>query len=205
MSSKKNKRIPMLLPSQTSWVILAGGQASRMGGNDKGLIKLNDKPLVQHVLERLQPQTDHILINANRNQEWYQQFAPVVSDQFAGYPGPLGGIHAGLNAAQTDWVGFVPCDSPMIARDLVARFCAAVTPQTDILVATDGEHQQPVFTLFHKRVLPKLAAFLERGDRKIILLYNECHTAEVDFSDSPDCFFNLNTPQELAQFGALQP
>lgn len=195
----------MLLPSQTSWVILAGGQASRMGGNDKGLITLNDKPLIRHVLERLEPQSEQILINANRNQDWYQQFAPVISDTFTDYPGPLGGIHAGLSAATTDWVGFVPCDSPMIANDLVQRFCDAVTPGCDILVASDGQHQQPVFTLFHKRVLPKLSAFLERGDRKIVLLYNECHTREVDFSDCPDCFFNLNTPQELAQFGALQP
>lgn len=195
----------MLLPSQTSWVILAGGQASRMGGNDKGLITLNDKPLIRHVLERLEPQSEQILINANRNQDWYQQFAPVISDTFTDYPGPLGGIHAGLSAATTDWVGFVPCDSPMIANDLVQRFCDAVTPGCDILVASDGQHQQPVFTLFHKRVLPKLSTFLERGDRKIVLLYNECHTREVDFSDCPDCFFNLNTPQELAQFGALQP
>ena len=195
----------MLLPSQTSWVILAGGQASRMGGNDKGLITLNNKPLIQHVLERLTPQAEHILINANRNQDWYQQFAPVVSDEFADFPGPLGGIHAGFKAASTDWVGFVPCDSPMIATDLVQRFCDAVTPKCDILVASDGQHTQPVFTLFHKRVLPKLSAFLERGDRKIVLLYNECHTREVDFRDCPDCFFNLNTPQELAQFGALQP
>ncbi len=61
----------------------------------------------------------------------------------------------------------------------------------------DGEFKQPVFTLFHKRVLPKLEAFLERGDRKIILLYKECVTEYVDFSDSPNCFVNLNTPEEL--------
>ncbi|WP_159656530.1 molybdenum cofactor guanylyltransferase MobA [Vibrio atypicus] len=193
----------MLLPTQTSWVILAGGQASRMGGKDKGLIELNQKPLIQHVIERLLPQTPQILINANRNQEAYSQFGDVFSDQFADYPGPMGGIHAGLVHAKTDWVGFVPCDSPQINRDLVERFCSEVNNETDILVAHDGEFKQPVFTLYHKRVLPKLTAFLERGDRKIILLYKECNTAYVDFSDSPDCFLNLNTPEELAQFGTL--
>ncbi|WP_264876888.1 molybdenum cofactor guanylyltransferase MobA [Vibrio agarivorans] len=194
----------MLLPKETSWVILAGGQASRMGGTDKGLIELNGKPLIHYVIERLQPQTDRIIINANRNQETYQSLAPVVSDQFPDYPGPLGGIHAGLTASETDWVGFVPCDSPAINHDLVARFCEQVEANSDILVAHDGEYQQPVFTLFHKRVLPKLSAFLERGDRKIILLYKECETKYVDFSDSPSCFVNLNTPQELAQFGTLK-
>ncbi|MGY2573269.1 molybdenum cofactor guanylyltransferase MobA [Vibrio sp. C8] len=194
----------MLLPSQTSWVILAGGQATRMGGNDKGLIKLNNKPLIEHVIERLQPQASQILINANRNLDKYSHYGTVISDSFTGFPGPLGGIHSGLVNAQTDWVGFVPCDSPLISDDLVERFCHAVNDESDIIVAHDGEHSQPVFTLYHKHVLPKLTAFLERGDRKIILLYNDCHTDYVDFSDSPQCFVNLNTPDELAQFGALQ-
>lgn len=84
--------LPTLQPSDTSWVILAGGQASRMGGQDKGLIQLNGQPLVQHVIDKLAPQTPTLLINANRNQSQYQQFAPVISDEFPDYPGPLGGI-----------------------------------------------------------------------------------------------------------------
>ncbi|MGF1771601.1 molybdenum cofactor guanylyltransferase MobA [Vibrio wakamikoensis] len=189
----------MLHPTQTSWVILAGGQASRMGGNDKGLIEFNGKPLIEHVIERLSAQTNNITINANRNQERYQQYAPVISDSYPDYPGPLGGIHAGLKNSNSDWVGFVPCDSPFIDAAVVERFCQSVTEQSDILVAHDGDFHQPVFTMFHKRVLPKLEAFLERGDRKIILLYKECHTDYVDFSDSPECFVNLNTPEELAK------
>lgn len=86
----------MLQPTQTSWVILAGGQASRMGGKDKGLIELNQKPLIEHVIERLSPQTPRILINANRNQDAYRAFGFVFSDQFKDFPGPMGGIHAGL-------------------------------------------------------------------------------------------------------------
>lgn len=194
----------MLLPTQTSWVILAGGQASRMGGKDKGLVELNGSPLIQYVINKLSQQDVSITINANRNLDSYQAFAPVFSDSFPDYPGPLGGIHAGLQNATTDWVGFVPCDSPQISDDLVERFCSAVKEDSDILVAHDGEFKQPVFTLFHKRVLPKLEAFLERGDRKIILLYKECVTEYVDFSDSPNCFVNLNTPEELTQFGTLQ-
>ncbi|MDH5896015.1 molybdenum cofactor guanylyltransferase MobA [Vibrio splendidus] len=194
----------MLLPTQTSWVILAGGQASRMGGKDKGLVELNGSPLIQYVINKLSQQDVSITINANRNLDSYQAFAPVVSDSFPDYPGPLGGIHAGLKNASTDWVGFVPCDSPQISDDLVERFCSAVKEDSDILVAHDGEFKQPVFTLFHKRVLPKLEAFLVRGDRKIILLYKECVTEYVDFSDSPNCFVNLNTPEELTQFGTLQ-
>ncbi len=86
----------MLLPTQTSWVILAGGQASRMGGKDKGLVELNGSPLIQYVINKLSQQDVSITINANRNLDSYQAFAPVVSDSFPDYPGPLGGIHAGL-------------------------------------------------------------------------------------------------------------
>ncbi|WP_194548975.1 molybdenum cofactor guanylyltransferase MobA [Vibrio anguillarum] len=200
----------MLLPTQTSWVILAGGQASRMGGQDsrmggqdKGLIELNGQPLIQHVMNKLKPQSTNLTINANRNHAQYRQFAPVISDTMADYPGPLAGIQAGLTHAQTDWVGFVPCDCPLINDDLVARFCHAVQDSHDILVAHDGHFAQPVFTLIHQRVQPTLTAFLERGERKITRFYQECHTDYVDFSDSPNCFLNLNTPQDLAQFGTL--
>lgn len=197
----------MLHPTRTSWVILAGGQATRMGGQDKGLITLSDKPLIEHVYQRLATQTSQIAINANRNLERYGQMAPVFEDQFKDFPGPLGGIHAGLHYAlaqsSSPWVGFVPCDSPMINLDLVERFCAAIDDGVEILVAHDGDHLQPVFTLFHTSVLPRLETFLRRGDRKIILLYKECQTKWVDFSDSPDCFVNLNTPEELQRFGHL--
>jgi molybdopterin-guanine dinucleotide biosynthesis protein A len=190
----------MLLPTQTSWVILAGGQASRMGGSDKGLIELNSKPLIEHVLSIMKPQTDRISINANRNFEQYSRYAPVIKDTYPDYVGPLGGMHAGLIHSQTDWVGFVPCDCPNIDPDLVRRFCAQIQSDSDILVAHDGDFHQPVFTMMHKRVLPKLEAFLDRGDRKIILLYNECNTKYVDFSDFPQCFLNLNTPEELQSY-----
>ncbi|GAM58784.1 molybdopterin-guanine dinucleotide biosynthesis protein mobA [Vibrio ishigakensis] len=91
----------------------------------------------------------------------------------------------------------------MLNQDLVERFTSSITEASDILVAHDGNFVQPVFTLYHKRVLPKLTEFLERGERKIILFYKECNVVNVDFSDSPDCFVNLNTPQELEQFGSL--
>lgn len=194
----------MLSPSQTQWIILAGGQASRMDGNDKGLIKLNGRPLIEHVLERLTPQTNDIWINANRNQHIYQQYAPVISDVFDNYPGPLAGMHSGLTHCTKEWVGFVPCDSPLINTDLVDRFCQTATANCNLLVAHDGESQQPVFTLLNRSLLPSLTDFLNRGERKLMWFIRECHTIEVDFSDSPDCFLNLNTPDELAHFGELR-
>lgn len=191
----------MPTPEQTHWVILAGGQASRMGGNDKGLIELAGQPFIQHVIDTLTPQTSHISINANRNQDTYRQYGDVFGDSIKNYPGPLGGMHAALHHIDNDWIGFVPCDCPQLPHDLVMRMASACQPDTDIAVAHNGEHIQPVVTLINRRILPKLEAFLANGDRKIILLYRQCNMITVDFSDQADAFINLNTPEELSQFG----
>ncbi len=193
----------MLQPKQTSWVILAGGQARRMGGKDKGFVLFQDKPLIEHALDTLTSQTDQIAINANRSIEEYSRYGVTFPDQFSEYPGPLAGMHSGLVNMNSDWVGFIPCDSPNLPNNLVSLLCNAVKEDTDIVVAHDGEYMQPVVTLMHKRIIPKIDAFLTRGDRKIILLYKECNTVFADFSDYPNAFINLNSPQELEQFGTL--
>lgn len=191
----------MPTPENTSWVILAGGQASRMGGNDKGLVELAGRAMIEHVMDVLKPQTSSITINANRNREKYKAYGTVFGDHIQNYPGPLGGMHAALHHLDDEWIGFVPCDCPQLPVDLVARMMAACQPDTDIAVAHDGEHIQPVVTLLNRRILPKLEQFLANGDRKIILLYKQCNMITVDFSDQPNAFVNLNTPEELQKFG----
>ncbi|HBV75739.1 MULTISPECIES: molybdenum cofactor guanylyltransferase MobA [Vibrio] len=191
----------MLTPEKIDWVVLAGGQGSRMGGVDKGLIKLNGKPFIEHVIEALKTQTSSIIINANRSHEEYQVYAPVISDHFANYQGPLGGIHAGLSSpGDNDWVGFVPCDSPNIPTNLAETFCLSWKSDADILVAHDGDFYQPVFALFHRSVKDKLTMFLERGDRKAMLFYAECQAYKVDFSHAKETFINLNTPEQLKSY-----
>ena len=94
-------------------IILAGGQARRMGGQDKGLIQLAQKPMIEYVLNAIKPQVDEIIINANRNQVVYEKYGyPVVADQIEGYCGPLAGMASGLQTAETPFVVTVPCDSP---------------------------------------------------------------------------------------------
>jgi len=190
----------MLLQKDTCWVILAGGQGKRMGKQDKGLVMLNGQPLIGHVFERLSAQAQDISISANQNHEFYAQFANVIKDRFKDFPGPMGGVHAALCTSDKNWVGFVPCDCPQLTTKLVERFCSAVTEKSEILVAHDGQSAQPVFSLYHKKVLPRLVSYLERGERRMAGFYQECTTHFVDFSDTPDCFINLNTPSELTHF-----
>ncbi|HGY5236230.1 TPA: molybdenum cofactor guanylyltransferase MobA [Aeromonas salmonicida subsp. pectinolytica] len=185
-----------------SAVILAGGRATRMGGEDKGWIALAGRPLIDHVLERLRPQVDEVLINANRSQTRYQALAPVISDDNNDYLGPLAGMQAGLAAARHDWVLFVPCDGPALPHDLMSRFRTALTPDTELVVAHDGDWLQPVVALLHRSLLPSLTHALAEGERKIDIWFARHRMAVVSFADQPDAFINLNSPAELAAYEA---
>lgn len=194
----------MLTADTITAVILAGGQGSRMGGVDKGLITLWEKPLVTHLVERLTPQVGSLLINANRHREQYQQWAPVIADNLAGFPGPLAGFEAGLNAAATDWIVVVPCDSPLLPLDLVERLATAISSPQQIAVVHDGEQLHAATALLHRSLLPSLQRYLARGDRKLRLWFAEHELVAVDFSDQASAFINLNTPacvEKLARRG----
>ncbi|MBE1274912.1 molybdenum cofactor guanylyltransferase MobA [Enterovibrio baiacu] len=188
---------------ETTWVILAGGQARRMGGQDKGLVTLNGKPFIEFVHERLTEQGATIAINANRNQERYEQYGPVFGDVLEGFPGPLGGMHAAMSNIDSEWLGFVPCDCPNLPHTLLEKMYHAISADAEIVVAHDGESVQPVVTMMKRSIFERLNTFLANGDRKIVLLYDLCNTVFVDFSAEHDAFINLNTPDELVRYGEL--
>jgi len=182
-------------------VILAGGMGRRMGGVDKGQVRLNDKPLIEWVIEAIRPQVQTILINANRNPDAYAQYGyPVLRDQLADYQGPLAGFAAGMQAATTDYIVTVPCDGPLLAADLVQRLADALAvQQAEIAVAHDGKRIQPVYALLPVSLLPSLMAFLDSGERKIDRWYVQHQLALADFSDEASTFMNINTPADREQ------
>jgi molybdopterin-guanine dinucleotide biosynthesis protein A len=190
-------------------VILAGGQGRRMGGVDKGLKLLRGKPMVAWVIERFAPQVDEVLINANQNLERYGALGHrVIPDEIGGFAGPLAGLHRGLTEAAHELVATVPCDSPFLPRDLVARLEAALERGgADVAVAKTGKQPHPVFCLCRRRVLPGLTDFLAAGGRKIDAWYAKLAVAEVPFDDQEAAFSNINTEEELRTFerGALPP
>src|SRR5687768_3455638 len=180
-------------------LVLAGGQGRRMGGVDKGLQPLRGKPMVQWAIERLAPQVDEILINCNQNLEQYGKFGRrLVPDEIGGFAGPLAGLHAGLKAAAHPLVVTVPCDSPFLPTDLVARLHAALSDR-DLAVAKTGDQAHPVFALVKKSVAANLEAFLASGGRKIDAWYASLKVIEVRFDDEAHAFRNINTPEELAK------
>ena len=183
-----------------SCIILSGGRATRMGGIDKGLVSLQQKPLIQHVIERLTPQVDEIIINANREITHYQTFNyPVFEDLHSDFIGPLAGFSLGLQHAKHDYLLTVPCDSPLLPYDLAQRLLnALLTQQADIAVASSDGNAHPVFCLCKKSVLPSLTAYLATGERRVSSWQKSLAYTEVDFSDCSDAFVNLNTFEDLA-------
>jgi molybdopterin-guanine dinucleotide biosynthesis protein A len=192
-------RDPQLVTARVTGVILAGGQGRRMGGVDKGLQLLRGRPLVEWVLERLAPQVDEILINANQNLGCYGRYGHrVVADRIGGFAGPLAGLQCTLAAASHPLILTVPCDSPFLPADLTGRLAAGLrAQQAQLAVAKTGSQPHPVFCLCECGVLDHLTAFLEAGGRKIDAWYATLRVAEVAFDDQPEAFSNINTIAEL--------
>jgi molybdopterin-guanine dinucleotide biosynthesis protein A len=177
-------------------LVLAGGEGRRVGGADKGLLDYQGKSLVAHVIERLAPQVDTLLISANRNLDDYLDFGyPVVTDDSPERLGPLAGIAAGLRACTTPWLAVCPCDCPHLPDNLVARLLDGIG-QARLAIAITSAGTQPTFMLCHRDRLPALDAWLAAGERKVMAWCRNQGAVEVLFPDAA-AFANFNTPSDL--------
>ena len=190
-----------MTPPKITALILAGGRGSRMGSVDKGLQLFKGKPMVAHVLERMSPQVDEVIINANRSIEQYAAFGHrVVPDAIDGFAGPLAGLHVGMTQATTTLLATVPCDSPFLPLDLVTRLHTAMeVGNVDLAVAKTYDQAHPVFCLVKRDLEPHLREFLASGQRKIDKWYATLRAVEVQFDDQESAFANINTEVELRE------
>jgi molybdenum cofactor guanylyltransferase len=181
-------------------VILAGGRSHRMQGNNKGLVKLAGQPMIQHVLQQLQPQISNIVISANLNLDQYAQFnCPIIADEMPGFAGPLAGIYSVMTRMATDWLLTVPCDTPNIPTDYVVRMQRAGYDHR-LCVAHDGVRQQPAFCLIHKSLKNDVQSAIHNKQLAVHRFLASHNVMEVDFSDANECFVNINTPEQLKQY-----
>lgn len=190
-------------------VILAGGLSRRMGGGDKGMLRLGGQPVISHVAARLATQVDALVLNANGDAaRWASLGLPVIPDGVAGYPGPLAGLLAAMEWAAAPsrgfgWVAAVPCDSPFLPYDLVARLTAALGDGV-AAIAISGERRHPVTGLFSVDLRGDLADFLAAGERRAGAWAARIGAREARFGGpGVDPFFNINTPEELAEAARL--
>lgn len=178
-------------------VVLAGGRASRMGGEDKGLLLLNGIPLWQHVANSLAKQVDRVVLSANRNLDRYRASGlTVIEDTLSNFPGPLAGMLAVMQQTADDWFLFCPCDTPGIPFNLAARL-ASERKDAPVVWVTDGERDHPTIALVHRQVLPQLAAYLTADERRVMVFMRQAGGHAVDFSDCRSAFININTPDDL--------
>ncbi|MCW8988152.1 MAG: molybdenum cofactor guanylyltransferase MobA [Gammaproteobacteria bacterium] len=188
--------MPTITQSITA-VILAGGKGSRLGGLDKGLVELNNKPLIQHLINRIQPQVSKIMISANRNLDIYKNLGfPVYEDESNNFAGPLAGILKALQECESEWLLSVPADSPFIPTNLVLRL-SQHSQNVKIVIPHDGENLHPTFALIHKSLEVSLKNFLNSGERKARAWMQQQPHSIVDFSDQTHAFININTEAEL--------
>jgi molybdenum cofactor guanylyltransferase len=189
-------------------VLLAGGQARRMGGGDKCLRPLGGRPLLARVIGRAAPQVRALLLNANGDPARFAAFGlPVAADVVEGFAGPLAGVLTGMEWARAElpdcpWIATIATDTPFFPEDLVARLLAAVeSAAADLACAASGGRTHPVFGLWPVRLADDLRrAMLDDGIRKVDVWTARHRLAVVDFPTAPlDPFFNTNRPEDLAE------
>jgi len=192
----------------TAGVILAGGQARRMGGGDKALLEVAGRPLLAHVIERLSPQVAELAINANGDPARFAPFGlPVIADTVEGFVGPLGGVLAGMRwAAERGHTHIVSAagDTPFFPDTLSADLQAAKGAQPISMAATDdperGLSEHPTFALWPVDLADDLEYALTKGNMRKVIVWTSRHgCARAVFAEGDRPFFNINTPEDLAE------
>lgn len=191
-------------------VILAGGQATRMGGGDKGRLSLGGKTILQHVIDRLEPQVGGMALNANGDPSRFSDLdMPVIQDSLVEFPGPLAGVLAGLDWAAeqgAEAIVTAAADTPFFPCDLVPRLLlASEAGPHQLALAASGEPggklwRQPTFGLWPVALRDDLRAALQSGLRKVVIWTDKHDAGQATFVQSGiDPFFNVNTPEDLQE------
>lgn len=188
-------------------VVLAGGLARRMGGGDKGMLPLHQRPMLEHVLDAIRPQVRIVALSANGDPRRFQHLGlPVLADPMPGNPGPLAGILAGMRWARRVHPGAalllsVPTDTPLLPRDLVARLGQVRAQQgTAIACAASGGRPHPVVALWPVALADALAEALAAGERGVAAFAAPHGVAVAEFAVTEiDPFLNVNDQADLAR------
>ncbi len=189
--------MPSIPPVPCSVLLLSGGRGQRMGGRDKGLIDWRGRPLIAWLHALVRPLTDDLIISCNRNAERYGRYADqLVSDDSPDFPGPLAGIRAGLKAARHDHLLVLPCDAPLLDRELL-----------DALLAQAGEHPvmlhrggywEPLFAVLPTRLKEAVEQAWLAGERSPQRIFRERSPVAVECDIDDPRLANLNSPELLA-------
>jgi molybdopterin-guanine dinucleotide biosynthesis protein A len=192
-------------------VILAGGRSMRMGGQDKAMLLLAGRPMIAHVADRLAPQVERSVINANGDPSRFAGLGlPVIADTIEGYAGPLAGVLAGLTysleAAGGRDIVTVPADTPFFPSSLVDVLLEAHAKHAaHIALAASPSGTHSAVGLWPVSLVGELTAYLRSGGRKVSEWADRHRPAIASFAALDvggrhiDPFFNVNRPEDLAE------
>ena len=193
----------MLTISDISVGILAGGKATRMNNQDKGLVLVNGTPLIENLLEKIAAKTSNIIINANRNIDKYKSYNyPVIKDSLDDFQGPLAGIYSLLKMIKTDYLITLPCDCPNFSWKVIQKMIDEADKSKDVYIAHNGLRSQPVFMLVSKEKVKSLHDYLANGDRKIDIWYQNNNHQYIFFNENSTYFDNINTTEQLNEYNS---
>lgn len=188
-------------------VILAGGRSRRMGGAVKPLLPLGDRTLLGHVIDRVNPQVDELLLSVERPTEAFDAFGLLQIGDPQPDGGPLGGLLSALrhSGAGHDWLLLVPCDAPFVPTGLAAELlaCAQVSGRPGAVICYESEIQ-PTFSIWSSKILPRLEIAVVREDMAGIKQFiSVIEPAVLDWPRSePSPFFNINDQGALLEAAA---
>ncbi len=187
-------------------IVLAGGLSRRMNGPDKAFLDLGGRPLLAHVLDRLRPQCEGIVLSRNGDPSRFDAYeVPVVADDIPDFAGPLAGILATLDwiAAhhpQTRSAAVSAVDTPFLPLDFVSRLReTARIAGTPAACAVSGGRRHPVTALWPVSARHDLRiALRERRERRVSAVLDRIGCAEAHWPSEPlDPFMNINTPVDI--------
>lgn len=194
---------------------MAGGRARRLNSVDKGLIMIKHKPLIAYTIERMKPQVSDIIISTNRNFDAYKKFGyPVVSDESPDYLGPLSGLLSAMNHIinnqprefneKDQSIFLIACDMPKLPSDFIHRVNLyhdkhKYTPDT-IYTAHDGTRRQSLCMYIPITLKTNLETYIQNGNSRVESWIIGNNSVDIDYSDTPDAFWNINTQEDIGKF-----
>jgi molybdenum cofactor guanylyltransferase len=175
--------------------ILAGGQATRMGGRAKSFLLVDGQRIIDRQLEVLRPRAHSILVVGGDPEAFAELGLSVIPDEIRG-AGPLGGIQTALQHTRADAVLAIGCDMPFV-DDAVLDLVLANAPEMDAVVPTLGGLDEPLFARYGRACVAAIRARLARGERKVSGIFDDVHTLRVAADAHRSALANLNSPEDL--------
>lgn len=180
-----------------SGIILAGGKSSRMGA-DKGLLVLEGKTFVEHVIMAMKPLVDDIIIVSD--DEAYDQFGYERIDDLIKDAGPVAGLFAGLKHSKTDYNLVLSCDVPLITTEILKELIATNYKSFDVVQVQSGEKTMPLIALYHKSCWQLCLDLLKENERRLRVVVGKFKTKSIILlSEFDTCVKNVNTKDDLKQ------